>query len=198
MEKIKQKFNWKIFGLGLIVGGLLTFLYETFKGVDKIDEIIVFANEKKEINAPSEVKDQISEVKKIEEIHTKAAIVEDSVLDTIGVDEIEIEILEISSDDEDIAKDELILKKQFAVYSLNLNENGEKNLIEYVNISFWKSPVNYKGYKRGEKNLIFFGIDTLQDFRLEKSNDSLWLFKQNQVYLLERSSDFRAFQRIDF
>lgn len=67
---------------------------------------------------------------------------------------------------------------------------------EYV-VEFWESPINYKGYKMGNKKIILFGLgdvyDNLDLFQVDKK----LYFKNNEgLFQLSETFNFEPFKKI--
>ncbi|MHC1708095.1 MAG: hypothetical protein AB9842_11340 [Bacteroidales bacterium] len=60
-----------------------------------------------------------------------------------------------------------------------------------LRVEFWKSPVNYTGYKLSANRLILFGSFIPDEISLEYHNPKLYLKYRNNYYVLETSSDFQ-------
>lgn len=63
-------------------------------------------------------------------------------------------------------------------------------------VEFWKSPVNYKGYKAGKTKLVFYGIDQPDWVRLLQLDGKIYLEYAQNYYLLDQNMDFQAFSPI--
>jgi hypothetical protein len=65
-----------------------------------------------------------------------------------------------------------------------------------VIIEFWKSPVNYRGYRLTKNKLVLFGMHT-QDFpKLYKLNDIIYLRSGEKVFRIEKSTDFKSYEQV--
>jgi len=60
-------------------------------------------------------------------------------------------------------------------------------------VEFWKSPVNYKGYKLSDNKLILFGIDDINTTSIEVISNEIYLSYKNKYFLLEYTNDFKSF-----
>ncbi|MEG1762389.1 MAG: hypothetical protein RR190_04805 [Bacteroidales bacterium] len=89
-----------------------------------------------------------------------------------------------------IAQDKLLGTKKIKI---PIYENGDSvSTVEFL-VEFWSSPINYKGYKRNDTHLLFFGIDMDSEFKLVFINDLLWLERKNQRFILKKSYEFQRF-----
>lgn len=69
----------------------------------------------------------------------------------------------------------------------NSNESDD-NSNEFV-IEFWKSPVNYKGYKIGKNKLILFGIYQYDFTDFIQFNNFLFMKYMNNYYQIENTTN---------
>lgn len=73
------------------------------------------------------------------------------------------------------------------------NTSAEKSQFK---IEFWKSPINYRGFKMIRNNIIAFGLETGESSKLY-SYEQQYYFKQgNSVYKIYQTSDFESFSRV--
>ncbi len=67
-------------------------------------------------------------------------------------------------------------------------------------VEFWKSPINYQGYRVYQNKIIVFGFEKFDQLSLEYINKKLYLKNQNNYFLMERAENFRplrALRKID-
>ncbi len=114
------------------------------------------------------------------------------------------------SDDIVIAKDELLFtrvvkiegmnggnsKKDAVLDSLLINDKTKKLPTNFVKVEFWRSPINYKGYKFSNNKLILFGIYRYEDVTLESRNNKIYLNYANTFYLIEKADDFQPLMAV--
>ena len=72
----------------------------------------------------------------------------------------------------------------------NVKQNTTKNILF---VEFWKSPINYKGYKIINNKLIIFGLDQLNDILFKTFNKSLYMKYLSEFYVMEIGQDFKPF-----
>jgi hypothetical protein len=65
-----------------------------------------------------------------------------------------------------------------------------------LNIEFWSSPLNYKGYKMSKYKLVLYGIASAEGLKLFKLDDDIYMKSASFVYHLDAFSDFKAYERI--
>jgi len=109
------------------------------------------------------------------------------------------------NDGEEVARDRLLFKKQIEaeVVSRPANSN-EKNIDSLLiggkqtkeeknklNVEFWESPLNYKGYKKNKNYIVLYGIKQFDLVDLKYIRNDLYLCYSDNYYLLENSSDFK-------
>lgn len=64
-------------------------------------------------------------------------------------------------------------------------------------IEYWKSPVNYRGFKMIRTNIIVFGLETGENSRLYSYEQELYLKHGSSVYKIYQTSVFQPFVRIN-
>ena len=63
-------------------------------------------------------------------------------------------------------------------------------------VEFWKSPINYKGYKLIKDKLILFGIEQFDLVSLNYFNKKLYIKYLNDYYFIEETDNFRPFVQL--
>lgn len=109
----------------------------------------------------------------------------------------------------DVKKDKLVFAKSYKVTGMELFSGGDpdkldslltdnKSVLQNKNknilrVEFWKSPINYKGYKTGKNKLVLFGIDQFDMISFKTLNNILYMRYLSDFYLIEKSGDFKSF-----
>jgi len=57
-------------------------------------------------------------------------------------------------------------------------------------VEFWKSPINYRGYKLGRSKIVLFGIYQADDISLVSVGSTLFLKNRDIYFRLEPTEDF--------
>ncbi len=89
-----------------------------------------------------------------------------------------------------VEQDKFILARFIFVKNITVDANDSKG--EYINVEFWESPINYRGYKLSKSHLMLFGISEPNAVTLVKKDNILVLNYLNRTYTLEQSSNFTA------
>ena len=64
-------------------------------------------------------------------------------------------------------------------------------------MEFWKSPINYKGYKMANRKILLYGlIPTTENISLHESNDSIFLNYNNDKFFLKNTFEFKPYTKI--
>lgn len=111
---------------------------------------------------------------------------------------------EAGGDEIIIRKDELLGQQ---VLSVNNLDNPEENDSvagkpaadiprSYITIEFWKSPLNYRGYKFSRNKLVIFGLETGDIESVAKVDNSTYLKTSLGVFRIETATDFRQMERV--
>jgi hypothetical protein len=136
------------------------------------------------------------------------------VLDSILKNQNDIDINTYStSDNIPIKKDRLIYAKSFTIQGIDLFNNDDPNKIDslltdnkastlnkfknIIRVEFWKSPVNYKGYKTGKNKLVLFGFDQFNMITFKMLNKTLYLKYMSDYYQVDKTSEFKSLVSIN-
>lgn len=100
-----------------------------------------------------------------------------------------------------VRKDELLDSKTLSVANLDMpadsaNAKTAADNTHFVTIEFWKSPLNYRGYKFSRSRLVLFGFETSDVAGLYKTQNSTYLKTAIGVFRIEISSDFHQLERV--
>ena len=82
--------------------------------------------------------------------------------------------------------------------SLLVDNNSSNKAILSYRVEFWKSPINYSGYKMNNNKIVLFGIYEYTKANLSYDNNNLLLEYHNKVYKLENTSGFEALVPIKY
>ncbi len=101
-----------------------------------------------------------------------------------------------------IQEDKLIGIKQYILkIKSDLNDtllNNTENIIKETNfiIEFWKSPINYRGFKKTYNKAIIFGIENFENSTIRNENNLLYLQINNITYELFNTDKFQKLKII--
>lgn len=109
-----------------------------------------------------------------------------------------------------VKKDELLAVKNVQVIEIESTERITKKDSVLQNISgikepvatgwyiieYWKSPINYKGYKTNKNKIVLFGIAEAEKPKLFKIGDDFYLRNNERVFRLRKSAEFIALESI--
>jgi len=115
-----------------------------------------------------------------------------------------------------VKKDELITVRTYEVLDLNGGENrrsASDSLLEVVSgvrddskkssthknaiiVEYWRSPINYKGYKMGKNKLVLFGINEAEPLKFIQYESYIYMKSQQNFFRLDFSNEFRAFEKV--
>lgn len=110
----------------------------------------------------------------------------------------------VPGDDEIVVKkDELLASRTLELINLDLTANagkkdsiaGSEPKISYK-IEYWKSPINYKGYKMTRNKLVLYGISSADPVSLYRLDDDIYLKHLTAIYRLVFTNDFRQFEKV--
>jgi len=121
------------------------------------------------------------------------------------------ETVKISQTDEDIIvrRDELLESRSLELIALDgkAKSNKSDSLLKLIDnngpektqfkIEFWKSPINYRGFKMIRNNIIAFGLETSENCKLFSYEQQFYLKHGSSVYKVYLSSEFQSFTKIN-
>ncbi len=73
---------------------------------------------------------------------------------------------------------------------------GREEVTANIEVEFWVSPVNYRGYKMTKNKLLLFGIEEPDGVKLFRSNDVLYMKYNNDFFHLVNTFEFLSYQRL--
>ena len=226
MSSFKEKSQGFVIGIlvGLVVaGGFFVFkLDDYFKELNFYKSVSnTFSSDKTEATEP-EVKEasstEVKEKKKKEKsakVESEESDIEAQVtgnLDSVKISKDSLTLENPIMDDVVVRKDELLSTKTLEVLNLDpVDKMTSKDSLlqkvsgikddrssskQYVNVEFWASPLNYKGYKMSKYKLVLYGIASSEGLKLYKLDDVTYLKNAAFIYRLDAFGDFKAYERI--
>jgi hypothetical protein len=117
------------------------------------------------------------------------------------------------SDSEEIIivkKDEFLFAKQVQIIDLDVraDNSGKDSLLAVISgikeplpvtniiVEYWKSPINYKGYKMSRQKIVLFGLTAYDNPVVYKLNDNFYLKSSDRVYKIERNLEFKGYEPV--
>lgn len=107
-----------------------------------------------------------------------------------------------------VKRDELLETRELKLIVLDKNTSKSKtdslikvfqgassNATEY-RIEFWRSPINYRGFKFVRNAIVTFGLDPRETSRLYQLEDKIYLRHGSAVYRLFITEKFESFSRV--
>lgn len=77
-----------------------------------------------------------------------------------------------------------------------IREDRSNSQKRSMQIEFWKSPLNYKGYKLSKYNVILYGLTDTENLKIYTLNGVLYMKNTSAVYKLEYNADFKPYERV--
>ena len=225
MSSFKEKSYGFIIGIlvGLIVaGGFFVFkLDDYFKELNFYKSVSnTFSNDEK-VSVPeikesttNEAKEKKKKAKLVRNVTNEEDLTEENLskVDSNKVVKDSLTLENPSSDDVIVRKDELLSTKTLEVINMDplAKMNGKDSLLQkvsgikddrnsskqFINIEFWSSPLNYKGYKMSKYKLILYGIASPEGMKIFKLDDVVYLKNASFIYRLDTTGDFKPYERI--
>ena len=72
----------------------------------------------------------------------------------------------------------------------------EQKTAKNISVEFWKSPVNYKGYKLSRNKIILFGVEDADRIKLYNIDENMYLEFGADYFLLESNQDFKPLIKV--
>ncbi len=72
----------------------------------------------------------------------------------------------------------------------------KKKIDSYITVEFWKSPINYKGYRFDNYKLTIFGLNDYDVTRFKSYNGGLYFKCKNDYYEIVPTEKFRALSMV--
>ncbi len=63
-------------------------------------------------------------------------------------------------------------------------------------VEYWKSPINFKGYKLGKNKLLLYGLSNQELKGLYEDGEALYVKTTDNVYQLHVTNEFKPFVRV--
>lgn len=132
-------------------------------------------------------------------------------LSLTGVDTSSVQKATVSSDDIVVKKDEMISSKTVEIVNVgNVSKPTSKDSLlqkisgvveekdnkPFLNIEFWQSPLNYKGYKMSKYKLVIYGVNPADAFKLYRVDESIYFKVNSSTYKLDYTADFRSYEKV--
>ncbi len=80
--------------------------------------------------------------------------------------------------------------------SLIIENGSSESASNILSVEFWKSPVNYKGYKTGKNKVILFGINANEKVSFKVFNNALYMKHRDSFFLIEKTYEFKPFSPV--
>jgi hypothetical protein len=77
-----------------------------------------------------------------------------------------------------------------------IKDDRNNKRMQSIQIEFWRSPLNYKGYKLSKYNVILYGLTDTENLKIYTLNGILYMKNASTVYKLDYNSDFKPLERI--
>ena len=226
MSSFKEKSQGFVIGIlvGLVVaGGFFVFkLDDYFKELNFYKSVSsTFSSDKTEAKEPAVKEATSSQVKekkkkeKFSKVESEESDIEAQVTgsaDSVKISKDSLTLENPVMDDVVVRKDELLSTKTLEILSLDpvAKMTSKDSLLQkvsgikedrstskqFVNVEFWASPLNYKGYKISKYKLVLYGIASAEGLKLYKLDDVTYLKNASFIYRLDAVGDFKPYERI--
>jgi hypothetical protein len=86
------------------------------------------------------------------------------------------------------------LQTDSAIASMSEVGNSKEPL--QYRVEFWKSPLNYKGYKMSRGKIILYGINPVTPVNITQQDDIYYLLVNQSAYRVEYTDDYKPFEKV--
>lgn len=111
----------------------------------------------------------------------------------------------VTDENINIRKDELLATKTFPIIYLNQPEQNDtlvkemlgirENQLKEMNVQFWQSPLNYKGYKLSRNTLVVYGLSEQLTYEIYYRDGKYYLSNEGEFYRVSETTTFTSFQQ---
>jgi len=211
-NSIKNKILFLLIGLifGFFIGSVIVW-YKLTGSIDNMSTLykgMIFEKNKDQMKTLV-ANDNISKKQQLKNSYIPNKYLKDDNNETYSDSSFSNENSINEEDDIVVAQDELISAKRFAIDGTPKTNSNKKNLdsllVDDVNtssnkntegnllIEFWKSPINFKGYKFDDKKLVIFGYGDYEVQKVFNYNNELFLKCRNEFFKLTPDENFKTF-----
>ena len=78
----------------------------------------------------------------------------------------------------------------------SMSDVGDPKEPVYFRIEFWKSPLNYKGYKMSKGKLVLYGLNPVAAANLVKQDGSYYFLMAQNAFKVEYTDEYKPFERV--
>ncbi len=118
-------------------------------------------------------------------------------------------VLKNTSEEEEIIvrKDELLFSEMLMIINLDTVKTNtgdslaksaanikEPAINQFYQVEYWKSPLNYRGYKFSKNKLVVYGIEYLDKGSIFRWKENFYFRANGRVYALEKTPEFRPYE----
>ena len=112
-----------------------------------------------------------------------------------------------------VKQDKLIYSKTFNVPGIEMFTADNPNMLDslltdnkttvqdknknLLRVEFWKSPINYKGYKTGVNKVVLFGVDQYDMVSFKWVNKNLYMKYITDYYQIDKTVEFKSLAPIN-
>ncbi|HTA27265.1 MAG TPA: hypothetical protein VK809_05720 [Bacteroidia bacterium] len=78
----------------------------------------------------------------------------------------------------------------------SMSDINDSKQFQNYRVEFWKSPLNYKGYKMSRGKIVLYGINPTTSVNLTMQNDNYYLLVNQNAYKVEYTDDYKPFDKV--
>jgi hypothetical protein len=86
--------------------------------------------------------------------------------------------------------------KDSTLESISGIKDDGKNQVNKFTVEFWRSPINYRGYKMSKNKIILFGMNPDENMRLYRVDENIYIRQSSALYKIDYTNEFRGLERV--
>ncbi len=106
-----------------------------------------------------------------------------------------VSVLSVKVKTDDTARENKKTAKIDSTIAAMSNVNNKTDNEDY-RIEFWKSPLNYKGYKMSTGKIILYGISPVTPVSLVSLQGNYYILVNQSAYKIDFTDDYKPFERV--
>lgn len=106
-----------------------------------------------------------------------------------------------------VRKDELLFSEILMIINLDTIKTNtsdslaklaanikEPAINKFYQVEYWKSPLNYRGYKFSKNKLVVYGIENIDKGSIYRWKENFYFKANGKVYALEKTPEFKPYE----
>lgn len=176
-------------------------LFTSSADLEDNDKIALVVKDKDKNNKNTVAKDSLIEEEYADEFYyenSEPLIFEDS------LSEYDTNVSNENDNSAEVKKDELLLSKEIQLPNntdlmldslMGINVKSKDFVV--ITVEFWKSPVNFRGYKRSPKKVVVYGVKNIENVDFKMKEGKLIMVENSRKFILRHTNAFLKLEPIN-